>query len=264
MSHYAGYDVEAELDAMLHNGLTDNAFSSNHENILEPTFIKPKRKLPDWMDSDNKPVNGGIDKKKEAIRKKFSPFEFHKTQEQIQPEKKRKLEESETKLPLSKRIRVDPAVLNEFTRFYEKNLHRVVVFDVETTGFTKNDQVIEIAAVEVVRGRITGNMFHCFIQLNDGVSVDERAQEVHGISEKVLKNCINDELDVELNSTTDAVLKRFIRFVSNADLVAHNAAFDFRMLKQDFDHCENMDLFLKKNGFKLPLKEDSFCTMVST
>jgi DNA polymerase III epsilon subunit-like protein len=135
-----------------------------------------------------------------------------------------------------------------------------VIFDVETTGFTKNDQIIEIAAVVMIRGRITGNMFHSFIQLNDGVAIDERAQEVHGISEIILQKCCNDELDEELSSTTDAVLKRFIRFVDNSALVAHNVAFDFRMLKQDLEFSDLQEFL--STGFVMPSKENSFCTMV--
>ena len=44
-------------------------------------------------------------------------------------------------------------------------LGRYIVFDTETTGLIpKYDQILEIAATEIINGKSTGNQFHVFIK----------------------------------------------------------------------------------------------------
>ena len=59
---------------------------------------------------------------------------------------------------------------------------RQIFLDTETTGLypAQGHKVIELAAVEVVNRRITGNRIHHYY--NPDRDIDEGAQQVHGIS----------------------------------------------------------------------------------
>jgi DNA polymerase III epsilon subunit-like protein len=89
----------------------------------------------------------------------------------------------------------------------------------ETTGFKINvDSIIEIAGLEIVDKKITGNQFHCYVKLendekNEG-KIHPLAFKVHKIDEKSLKNSICN--CYPLVHPIDFVLKNFLKFVNNA------------------------------------------------
>ncbi|MFZ0134369.1 MAG: exonuclease domain-containing protein [Desulfobacterales bacterium] len=96
------------------------------------------------------------------------------------------------------------------------------VFDTETTGLDpkKGDEIISIGAVRVVNNRL----LHCefFDQLVDPQrEVPPQSVSIHGIKSQMLEN----------QPTIDRVLPLFHRFADETILVAHNAAFDMRMLQ---------------------------------
>jgi DNA polymerase III subunit epsilon len=100
---------------------------------------------------------------------------------------------------------------------------RFVVIDVETTGFSpKNgDRVIEIGAVAIEKREIIAE----FSSLIDaGVSIPLQAQQVHGITNEMLKG----------QPVSDEVLPKFHDFIAGSTLVAHNAAFDIGFLRAEF------------------------------
>ena len=97
---------------------------------------------------------------------------------------------------------------------------RVVCFDLETTGFTSEDDIVEIGAVEVVDGMRTGAVFHSYARPHHKFHFGATA--VHGLTEELLK----DEPPPEF------VVSSFLDWVGNSVLVAHNALFDIRMLSQ--------------------------------
>lgn len=39
---------------------------------------------------------------------------------------------------------------------------RLIVLDIEVTGITQKDFIIELCAFEIIQGKITGKIFHCF------------------------------------------------------------------------------------------------------
>jgi len=89
-----------------------------------------------------------------------------------------------------------------------------VVFDIETTGFDKeNDKIIEIGAVKVVNGEIT-ERYSTFI--NPKVPIPARIEELTHISDEMVMD--SPEIDV--------VLPEFLAFCKDCVLVAHNASFD--------------------------------------
>src|SRR5690606_34009706 len=98
---------------------------------------------------------------------------------------------------------------------------RQVVLDTETTGLdpAQGHRVIEIGCVEIENRRLTGRHFHCYI--NPDREIDEGAQAVHGISTEFLAD----------KPRFAQISEDFLRFVSGAELVIHNAPFDVGFLK---------------------------------
>ncbi|MBT3427776.1 MAG: DNA polymerase III subunit epsilon [Gammaproteobacteria bacterium] len=100
---------------------------------------------------------------------------------------------------------------------------RQIVLDTETTGLEveAGHRIIEIGCIELIDRRITKNCFHEYI--NPQRSIDEGAQQVHGISAEFLadKPVFGDLEDA------------FLEFVKGAELVIHNAAFDLAFLNKE-------------------------------
>ncbi len=97
-----------------------------------------------------------------------------------------------------------------------------VVFDTETTGLDPagGDEIIQIGAVRVVNNRLRNE--ESFDQLvNPQRPVPESSVQIHGIAPELLKS----------QPPIARVLPQFHQFVGNAVLVAHNAAFDMKMLQ---------------------------------
>lgn len=97
---------------------------------------------------------------------------------------------------------------------------RVVCFDLETTGFGLEDDIVEVGAVEVVDGVRTGAVFHSYARPHH--KFHPGATAVHGLTEELLKD----------EPPSEFVVSSFLDWVGNSVLVAHNALFDIRMLSQ--------------------------------
>ena len=89
----------------------------------------------------------------------------------------------------------------------------VVVFDVETTGVSISDDVVEIAAIKLVGGQPVEE-FREYI--SDAASVGD-SQHIHGYS---------DELLHREGKLARDVFSSFFQFASGALLVGHNVGFD--------------------------------------
>ncbi|MBG6245569.1 DNA polymerase III subunit epsilon [Candidatus Symbiopectobacterium sp. 'North America'] len=116
---------------------------------------------------------------------------------------------------------------------------RQIVLDTETTGMNRlgvhygGHKIIEIGAVEVINRRLTGRHYHVYIKPDR--LVDPEAFMVH---------CISDEFLQDKPAYAE-IAEEFIEFISGAELVIHNAAFDigfmdyeFRMLNRDIPKTE--------------------------
>jgi len=109
-----------------------------------------------------------------------------------------------------------------------------VVFDTETTGLDPagGDEIIQLGAVRIINGRLLGE--EVIDQLvNPRRLVPEESVKVHGIAPELLAS----------QPTIGEVLPQFHAFARDAVLVAHNAAFDMKMLQMTaaatglrFDH----------------------------
>ncbi len=95
-----------------------------------------------------------------------------------------------------------------------------VVLDFETTGLNAiSDEIIEIGAVRVENMKITDE-FHSLVKPEGRVS--EKSFEITGISSEELEGA----------PKLEEILPKFIDFVGNSILVAHNADFDYRFLRE--------------------------------
>ena len=97
---------------------------------------------------------------------------------------------------------------------------RQVVLDTETTGLEpeQGHRVIEIGCVEVFKRRKTGRTFHRYLRPDR--EVDRGALQVHGITNEFLTQ----------QPRFHEVEEELLEFISGAELVIHNAAFDIAFL----------------------------------
>jgi DNA polymerase III subunit epsilon len=97
---------------------------------------------------------------------------------------------------------------------------RQIVLDTETTGLEPElgHRIIEIGCVELLNRRPTGRTFHHY--LNPDREIDKGALEVHGITMEQLQN----------KPRFADVVDELMAFISGAELVIHNAAFDVAFL----------------------------------
>ncbi len=100
---------------------------------------------------------------------------------------------------------------------------RHIFLDTETTGLSPmlGHRIIEIAGVEMVNRRLTGNHFHCY--LNPEREIDAGAQEVHGISIDFLQD----------KAKFADIAQEFLDFVQGGELIIHNAPFDVGFLNHE-------------------------------
>jgi len=105
---------------------------------------------------------------------------------------------------------------------------RQIVLDTETTGleYRQGHRIIELGCVELVNRKLTGNNFHMYI--NPEREIDQGAIEVHGITNEFLQ-------DKPLFSD---IYEEMLRYLTGAELVIHNAAFDIGFLDAELDKID--------------------------
>lgn len=93
---------------------------------------------------------------------------------------------------------------------------RQVVLDTETTGLDADQghRIIEIGCVELINRRLTRAVFHQY--LNPDRDIEEGAFAVHGITSSFLQD----------KPRFADVVRDFLSFVKDAELIIHNAEFD--------------------------------------
>lgn len=95
---------------------------------------------------------------------------------------------------------------------------RLAIFDVETTGFSRYDRIVEFACVTVVDG-VVEEEYETLIQPGR----DPGPVHVHGITPEMLQSA----------PPFEAVAGDIASRLDGAVLVAHNISFDIRMLNQE-------------------------------
>lgn len=102
---------------------------------------------------------------------------------------------------------------------------RQIILDTETTGLDPalGHRIIEIAGVELVNRRLTGNHFHRYV--NPGRESEEGALQVHGLTTEFLRD----------KPKFDEIVDEFLDYVNGAELIIHNAPFDIAFLNHELD-----------------------------
>ena len=102
---------------------------------------------------------------------------------------------------------------------------RQIVLDTETTGLSAEagDRIIEIGCVELVSRKLTGNNRHFY--LNPERDSHEDALKVHGISNEFLRD----------KPKFAAVADELMEYLSGAEIIIHNAAFDVAFLEKELE-----------------------------
>ena len=100
---------------------------------------------------------------------------------------------------------------------------RRIVLDTETTGLepANGHRIIELACLELSGRRATGRHFHRY--LNPDRDIEIGALQVHGITSEFLQD----------KPRFEDVADEFLDFVSGAELLIHNAAFDVAFLNME-------------------------------
>ena len=105
-----------------------------------------------------------------------------------------------------------------------------VVFDIETTGLNSHtNKIIEIGAVKIKAGRIIDRYSQL---INPEISIPYHITEITSITNEQVAN----------QPKIDEVIGKFVEFIGDAVLVAHNAPFDMGFIKRDIKEYLNIDL----------------------
>ena len=97
------------------------------------------------------------------------------------------------------------------------------MLDTETTGLNAKlgDRVIEIGCIELLSRQVTERQFHRYV--NPQREIEEGAAKVHGLTAEFLGD----------KPTFADIAGEFVEYVSGAELIIHNAAFDVEFLDQE-------------------------------
>lgn len=109
---------------------------------------------------------------------------------------------------------------------------RQIVLDTETTGLDPltGDRVIEVAAVELFNLLPTGEAFHTLLDPERDIPAE--ASHIHGFTNG----------DVAGKPKFAAIADQLLKFLGDADIIAHNAPFDFGFLDAELFRCQRPPL----------------------
>jgi DNA polymerase-3 subunit epsilon len=100
---------------------------------------------------------------------------------------------------------------------------RQIILDTETTGLLTEEghRIIEIGCLELVNRKFTGKRYHQYI--NPEREIEEEALAVHGITKSFLED----------KPKFADVVHEFMEFITDAELLIHNALFDVKFINYE-------------------------------
>ena len=108
---------------------------------------------------------------------------------------------------------------------------RQVALDLETTGLTAGNRVIEIGCVEIMGRDLTGRQYQAYV--NPECEIEEGAERVHGITVEQLAG----------KPKFPEILDEVLEFVKDAEVLIHNAEFDLGFLNHELELAGRADTF---------------------
>lgn len=115
-----------------------------------------------------------------------------------------------------------------------KLVNDYVVFDLETTGFdSKSDKIIEIGALKYKNNELI-DTFN--ILINPKIHISSRITEITGINDDMVKDC----------NVIEQVLPKFIEWIEDYTLIAHNGSFDLGFIEAKINEL-NLNMIENKN-----------------
>ena len=107
-----------------------------------------------------------------------------------------------------------------------------ISLDIETTGldYKLGHKIVEIGCVELENNYPTGKVFQQYI--NPGLEMDEDVIKIHGLTNEFLSD----------KPFFSEVAEQFLEFISEAELVIHNARFDLGFLNYELENLKKPSL----------------------
>ena len=123
-----------------------------------------------------------------------------------------------------------------------------VVLDTETTGLSVKDghRIVEIGCIELDNLIPNLNKFHCY--LNPERKVSEKALEVHGYTDQILKD----------KKKFIDIADEFLLFIQDKRLIIHNAEFDIAHLNNELQIVGKKKINTKNVVDTLEIARDKF------
>ena len=103
---------------------------------------------------------------------------------------------------------------------------RYIILDLETTGLSKTDHVIEIGAIEIKNLDSTGDEYHFYIKPRK--IMDQKIISIHGISNTLYSEYYEDIYPNDRNN-----LLLFCNWLQNSIIFTFNAIFDSEKLNKE-------------------------------
>jgi len=131
-----------------------------------------------------------------------------------------------------------------------------VIVDLETTGFTNYDEIIQFAAIKVRNNKII-DTFDSFVHPKDNL-ISKEITYLTGIDNSIVTSA----------PTIDELVPKILSFINGYSIVGHNVSFDLRFLKNAGVETGNYTIFdtlklaryknLPVDNYKLPTLKDYF------
>ena len=127
------------------------------------------------------------------------------------------------------------------------------MFDTETSGLNwKVNHILELAAVEMVKGRLTGQQFHIYIKPRH--AIPHEVSSINHIQQDLFDKCY-EEYYLEEKEQMIA----FLKFVGNDSvLFGHNVPFDYYFLNNELKYLGLQGLPVNRFRCTLRIMKDVF------